>query len=557
MKHHKITAFVFTLLFAAHIQPISHASSSAPISEDKKKAVLEAIRKEVSLPAVSDVGYPLPLTSTWNIGIFHYRWENRPRGADPAWQLEQIEMGHHFLPTFAFPGFDFDDEKYSVYLYPPFEKVRDYQLPFVFMGSQWERHLTELEEYFNLPPEQNPNVLTPEGEILKKVDPFGPTEPWYEVGKKITDHAVMAKLQEIYPNPPRIIFLSNNEHSKLTWHEAETSQRYLEKYGPGKPDAFKRKVVGDAWIEKYRALQKGMRDGLKNENWQKNVIFIAYGGDVGMEAMGRWGGWMNYSLHSQGRISIAPFMWDGVSPSYYMAPYTPNTDYQVSSNQIQTMNTIFAIQETYKINPDFWYEMSTWDGHVTRENPKWKSRLESYREAGQVYDMERYRGWIQFGLWLQRPRAVRLYEDWIAPLETFEEKFKNVERVVDRLYKDETLQRYWRKGELVANKAQAHPYQHQIPNEIAIKQRWFLLDTDLTPPRPWKLSTEIPVFSLALQLGESPNRSWLVYAHAPLKNYQNVQITIPDWKSIPLDVSREGVFYEIQESDESIKEIEE
>ncbi|HHW08528.1 MAG TPA: hypothetical protein GXX29_00985 [Firmicutes bacterium] len=92
------------------------------------------------------------------------------------------------------------------------------------------------------------------------VSPFGPVELWREVGKKWTS----GRMQEWYPDPPLILFVSNNEHRKLAWHEVEQDIRYLEMYGPGRDDEFKRDVVAQAWIERYRALQEGMREGLVN-----------------------------------------------------------------------------------------------------------------------------------------------------------------------------------------------------------------------------------------------------------------------------------------------------
>lgn len=532
--------------------PKNDPSSGAP----PPPSAIEAIRQEATKKAVNPEGWPLPLASTWNTGEYYFTWPDRPRGADGAWQLEQIAKGHRFLPTFIHPMPNFDEAKFSEALYPPFERVRDARLPFVLLASQWERFLTTDEKYFLLPPEQNPNVVTPDGEVLKKVDPFGPTEAWYEVGKFITSESpALRKLQGIYPDPPRVIFLSNNEHGKLSWHEAETSRHYLEKYGTGKSDQFKQKVFGDAWIEKYRALQKGMRDGLSSAGWKKAAIFIGYGGDVGMEAMGRWGGWVQHSLLTPGRPSIAPFEWDGVSPSYYMHNWSPVSDYQVLGNQVEAMNSVFAMKKAFEINPDFWFELSIWDGDEPNEHTGDKPKLTVYREAGQVYDMERYRGWLQYGLWLLRPRALRLFEGWTVPLEAFQEKFENLMLVTDRVHENSTLRKFWRKGELVPNSAQQHPYQINIPNEIAIQPRWFLLDADVNPPRPWELTTEIPVFSLAYKLGEAPKRSWLVYAHAPLRDYQNVKITIPDYQSISIPVPREGVFYEVAEADGSVKKV--
>ena len=62
-----------------------------------------------------------------------------------------------------------------------------------------------------------PRVLkmTPEGKRMPKLSPFGPVEAWREVGRKWTTTPELKKLQQQYPEPPLIIFLSNNEHAKL------------------------------------------------------------------------------------------------------------------------------------------------------------------------------------------------------------------------------------------------------------------------------------------------------------------------------------------------------
>ena len=100
--------------------------------------------------------------------------------------------------------------------------------------------------------------------------------------------------QEWYPDPPLVLFISNNEHGKLAWTKAEQSQRYLDQYGRGRPDDFKRKVVADGWIERYGALMAGMRAGLASPAWKKNARFIGYEA-FGPPHFGRWGGWKEYS----------------------------------------------------------------------------------------------------------------------------------------------------------------------------------------------------------------------------------------------------------------------
>ena len=180
------------------------------------------------------------------------------------------------------------------------------------------------------------------------------------------------------------------------------------------------------------------------------------------------------------------------------------------------------LEEAWRRNPDFWWEISLWDG-----NREWLAR-EGVRSAdgrelqglpvpaeGQTYTPERYLGWAQFGLWLLRPRVVREFRLSEVPLAPWKPTFEKLLFAVDRVHASAELASFWRHGELVRNPAQLHPFQENIPERLAQVPRWFLLDTNLDRPRPWTLETEIPVFALALVQGEQGHRRWLVYAHAP------------------------------------------
>jgi len=105
----------------------------------------------------------------------------------------------------------------------------------------------------------------------------------------------------------------------------------------------------------------------------------------------------------------------------------------------------------------------------------------------------------------------------------------------------------------VANPAGAHPYQALIPQDYQDKARWFLLDTDLTPPRPWTLSTEIKVFALALVLGQAGERQWLIYAHSPLADRKDVTLTLPGHGPVKMDVSISGSFCVVNEKGGAVK----
>lgn len=174
------------------------------------------------------------------------------------------------------------------------------------IASQWESGLSR-SPYFELPPEQNPNVVTVAGEVQRKVCPFVPVAPWREIGARFTDNPWMKQIQEWYPDPPRVIFLSNNEHSKLRWHEVETSARFTEQYGEGRDDDFKRRIVGDGWIDRYRSLQDGMREALVEDAWRRQAIFVGYDA-FGPTHFGRWAGWPPHSLYTKNRIAPYPLM---------------------------------------------------------------------------------------------------------------------------------------------------------------------------------------------------------------------------------------------------------
>ena len=88
--------------------------------------------------------------------------------------------------------------------------------------------------------------------------------------------------------------------------------------------------------------------------------------------------------------------------------------------------------------------------------------------------------------------------------------------------------------------------------------RWFLLDTSLSPrelTRPQEFDnlapppsqTEVPVFALALVLGEEGKREWLVYAHAPKGARTGVTISLPGFGDLTADVPQSGCFYHVKE----------
>ena len=501
----------------------------------------QAIRREAGLPDRGPQGRPLPLAASWNTGT-------GKDGYDPDYQIRLIEQGHHLLPWFQL---DYPEGRQNVpsplrYYSSALKRCAALGLPISFISSQWESPLSDSRQYAGLPAELNPNVVDAQGEVEAKVSPFGALEPWARVGQEWTGQAIVRRLQTLYPNPPQVLFLSNNEHRKLQWKDAPADRRYPG--GPRAGDESKRKAVGDGWIARYRALQDGMREGLREPAWKSHALFVGYDAFGGAH-FGRWAGWMEYSLYTQNRIDPWPLAWDGASVSYYTSDANPATDHTVWSPQIEAMNWVFMLDEARRLNPGFWFELSVWDGY----QPGLPSDKRAYyAKFGQIYGSERYAGMVKFGMWLTRPRVVRDYRGSGQTVKDTEAYFLAVVRAVDEIHDNKLLAQFWRRGELAANHNHAHPYQDNIPKEYAGQDRWFMLDTSFDPRRPWNLATEIPIFALALAQGKPQKREWLVYAYSPARARRKVSLTIPEHGPVEIDALPEGAYYYLLEKTNKI-----
>ena len=118
---------------------------------------------------------------------------------------------------------------------------------------------------------------------------------------------------------------------------------------------------------------------------------------------------------------------------------------------------------------------------------------------------------------------------------------------VGRVHRDPVLRRFWQEGRLVANPVGGHPYEANLTPELASRPRWFLLDSPANPPRPWQLTTPLPVYPLALVRGRAPHREWLVYAFSPLQRSAVVPVRIPGGPEVRVRATDQGAFTLIEE----------
>ena len=541
---------LFGVVVGGRTEAVAAASDAKPGPAARR--VAEQIRREALLPPNGPAGRPLPLVSHWNMGSYGKGWT-------PQYQMELLDEGHYILPWMGWPQwYKEDDEKavqrFNDYYAGLLGTCRKLGLPICFRGTQWEAILVK-REYRELPPAQCPAVISPEGKPIAKLSPFGPLDPWRDPAREYVDTPAMKRVQALYPDPPLVLFVSNNEAPDLRWHQVEElSKRYLDKYGRGRPDEFKRKVVAEGWMERYPTMFRAMRDALTNETWKKNVRFVGYGA-FGPSHFGRWAQWKDYSLITDEWTSPDWHIWDGGTPSYYTHNWCPNRDHWVWSTQVQSMNWIFQLEEAWQVNPDFWWEISLWDGNggwtpADGYKPELvkKSKACQYLQDGQTYTPDRFLGWVQFGIWLLRPRVVREFRGSTVPLEPWRPFFEKLLVAVDRVHADPVLEEFWRHGQLVPNRAHRHPYQDDVPERYRNVGRWFLLDTNLDAPRPWERTTNIPVFSMALVQGRAGSRRWLIYAHSPLEDRRKVEITLPEFGPMTVDVPRAGAFFRVDEA---------
>jgi hypothetical protein len=508
-----------------------------------------AIRAEALRANHDPAGRPLPLAAHWH-----------RMTCPPDWQIEMIRQGRHLLPWLSTPMPEQAGDKARATSEDALKQLREWRMPFALVtGGQWEATLYDAtKRWRGLPPEQSPLtwLVEPVGEKQtgKQLSPFGAVAPWQEVGRYWTDSPGLRKIEEAYPDPPLVLLISNNEAGDLRWHQAETDKHYLQKYGAGRDDEFKRRVVGDGWIERYTALFKGMREGLANDAWKKNTLLVAYSAfgpsHMGRPDMGAEGGWKKYSTTTQDRMAWDWYAWQGAIPSYYDNHWQPNKAvFNVWSCQVEMMNLVFMKEEAWRVNPNYWFELIFWDGNLPDKD---NDRYKTYAAAGFPSTPERYRGWVQYGLWLLVPRVAREWRSSADKRDRWWEYFKVIIESVDRVHADPVLTRFWRQGDLVPNRGHPHPFSADIPEKWKNVDRWFHLDSSTDPPRPWELTTRMPVFTLARVIGAKPQREWLLYAHAPMGDKKGVQVTIPDYGPVTVDVALAGSFYRVKEADKSV-----
>ncbi len=540
---------------------------SGTASAQTKEAVAAEIRAEVAKPSLppASVGRPLPLAACFNVGE-----PNTAGRPTPAYQLGAegaLARGHHVLPTFQTPYPDTPRADGSRrwplvpegYYRPAIDEARRLSLPLVFYGTQWEAELADRRGDLTVALGDNHWPLTPATDN---------TQAYYDAGRSWATSSRMRELVQWYPEAPRVFLLSNNEPPRLRWIEYQADPRFLARH----PDcqnalaaararygdraladsaelrACIRRRFGDDWQCLHRALLAGVRDGFRGTAWEGRLTLVGYDA-FGPPHLGRYYTWAEDALTVLGeRWDPWSAVWDGGVPSIYQHSWAWFiNDFMRASVQAEAMNLERMLADTLTRNPEYWFEMAVWDGYQPGAGDDYGDKRRFYSARGQLASPERYGGWVQFGMWLLRPRVVREYRDYADTVEETGGHFDAVVAAVERVWRTPRLREFWQFGEPVPNPAQEHPYVlfHE-PDGYPAGTRNFLL---ATPSHPWRrvgdghYDIEVPVFALALRRGNEH----LVYAHSAIAGQDGVTLELPGVFSIRERVSVGGSFFVVRD----------
>jgi hypothetical protein len=524
---------------------------------------------------------PLPLVANWEDGS-----NNHLTGYTPEWQMDMIEKGHNVLLTFGYIHVLEDwfvDRYLDVYYKNPIERASKYGIPIVIETTQPEATLN-IDPWRSLPPEDNPNVVESNGTVQGKVSPCGPIKHWRTVGECWVNpsllidvgftktmnwwtNPILSQLQNWYPDPPFVIWLSNNEASRVYYGDVDDDYRFQGAYS-GDPNynswQFRNEIIGGntkltnlgeggyetghGYIPRYNAMFAGMKSQL--DEWSDKVKFVGYYMDP--LCFGRWGGWIQYIPEPiPGRFTTVPYIWDGASPSYYVNNWQGNWDFTGYSPQLEAMNLLFQRDYFKDVNPDFWWEISTWF------DPEF---IAKFQGQGQEVNPERYEGYIKWGMWLTRPRAVRVFQFSTDPREENWQWYKPIVDAIDEIHVNSTLERFWKYSEPVLLTDIPHPWQYndefwpELFYNNNERMRWYQLKNNITYTPGLSddfssINTKIyNVWIMANVMGTSPEREWLVFAYTPLQAEMNVTAELPGYGDITITAKRGGTYYLVRES---------
>ncbi|RLA73970.1 MAG: hypothetical protein DRG78_21790 [Epsilonproteobacteria bacterium] len=223
-------------------------------------------------------------------------------------------------------------------------------------------------------------------------------------------------------------------------------------------------------------------------------------------------------------LNLWPLTTDGVTVDFDLTD--SKSDTTANAPHVLVNNLDFMLKEAKSKNSNFAYQLNL-------------------NDDSKITNTAQYRGLSQFALWFLRPNIIRQKSSATTRTE-LEPMFQELADSVKLIHYNPQIAEFWKTGELISN-GSSH-LNNNIPEQYKDDPRWFLLNVDENPNRPWSDSTNIKVWAFAIVKGEAPNREWLVYSQSPENDIANVAIEIPNYRNIFIDIEVNGSFYLLSEN---------
>ena len=218
-------------------------------------------------------------------------------------------------------------------------------------------------------------------QVARKMDFWSAADPaiWEQAGGDLVRETFGAKadtwkkMAEIYPDPPQVQIVSNNEgggkvgigESNVSWHYQNQRERLERELPPLGKDAYvigpQKQSFAKGYVEKMSAYLRGVRKALP---WpEQTVKCIAYNGFGANFEVGRWGGWGGHAVPFKQADMFDWLAWDGSAPDFYAYDWNYATDEHVGSPHIGSMQayTMLAPRAEAQV-PGYQWQVALWDG---------------------------------------------------------------------------------------------------------------------------------------------------------------------------------------------------
>jgi hypothetical protein len=434
-------------------------------------------------------------------------------GMTPEYIISLIEEQNiTILPTWRlnpFHEFQIEDEYYKESIL----KAKELNLPLTFIINPLENSITDSYYYINKKYELNLNVIGKDGRVINKISPFGKTELWNELGEKSTNLYLFHKLQEWYPNPPKVIFINNEKSNRMLFEDLNQSKKYIEEYNSN----IKEEEVEEIWKDKYNELNEGFVNKLiveeENNPWKQSKI-----------------------------ISFDDFSLD-IKNSWIKDSNLTNNYFSLLSNISDSTIINCEINNTIESRNKFIFDLNNLSFIKSKTNENFNYQL-SINDNNSFNTSEEYEGFSKLIIWLSKSNLI-LEKNTNHDRNTIMEHYTPIIDIVKNIHSNKILKEFWLNSFLIENKDMKEEKENYDLN-------WYLLKSSMDIDFPWNKEDNIKVFSFAMI---KPNGEKLIYAYSPYEDIDNVIVEIPNYGDIDINVTTKGNFYYIN-NEEEIQKIE-